>query len=576
MFNTFVETLFAQVDNRPTDLLFRFLETGDVDGAVREISYADLGIRARAIASALQDSKPRRALLLYPAGLEFVEAFFGCLAAGVIAVPAPPPTREIRSLCRLRRIAANAEPDVVLAPSRIVVESVPLCAEIPELSGLRWITSDQIGNEEAAVWREPDLGPDSIALIQYTSGSTTAPRGVLISHENLLHNQHALAVGLGHDQAVAEQWDGALFASWLPMYRDMGLIAPLLHTVYLGANSVLMSTLHFLQRPERWLQAISTFRAHTSGGPDFAYDLCARRIAPDQIDHLDLSRWQVAFNGSEPVQAATIRQFSNAFGRVGFRAESHHPVYGLAEATLLVTASPPRARPTFHEISRQGSAQNTELVGGGHAVEGMSIAVVDPATGIAHADRVEGEIWVAGNSVAAGYFRDQQATSETFGATMPGNDHHYLRTGDLGFLSEGELFVTGRSTELLIVQGRNHNPLDIESTVESAHDIIRAGCVAAFSVGIGPDGGQPVVVAEARGTDHHRLADAANAVCAAVATEHGLILAALLLIQPGTMFKTDSGRVQRLACRAAYMSGELHIMFAKDKRADSMSSHDWM
>ncbi|MET8778917.1 HAD-IIIC family phosphatase [Nocardia sp. NPDC004654] len=579
MLKSFVDTLFAQVENRPAELVYRFLASGDVDGVVREMSYADLGVRARAIAAALQDATPERALLLYPAGPEFAEAFFGCLAAGVVAVPAPLPEWENRSLRRLRRMVAHAEVGVVLAPSRVVAESAALCAEIPELAGVRWLATDEIPGDLASSWQEPDLGPDSVAFIQYTSGSTSAPRGVLLTHGNLLHNQDAIAAGLGHDRALVESWDGALFASWLPMYHDMGLIAPLLHTVYLGAHSVLMSPLHFLQRPERWLQAISTYRAHTSGGPNFAYELCTRRITPEQIDRFDLSHWRVAFNGSEPVRAATVRRFTETFGRAGFRAESHHPVYGLAEATLIVTAPPVAAPPTFLDVPGRNAvgnrARGAELVGVGGAAEGMSIAVVDPETGVERGDGDEGEIWVAGNSVATGYFRDERATAEIFGAALPDDDRRFLRTGDLGFVADGELFVTGRRKDLLIVDGRNHYPQDIEQTVEAAHDGIRPGCVAAFSVDLGADGEQPVVVAEVRGEEPGELAEIEGAVRAAVATDHGLTLAAVLLIRPGAIFKTSSGKIQRSACRAAYLSGELLALSAGPVRSPEDELDDY-
>ncbi|MEV0762662.1 HAD-IIIC family phosphatase [Nocardia sp. NPDC050435] len=571
MLNTFVGTLFDQVENRSAELVYRFLDSGDVEGAVRELTYAELGTRVQAIGAALQDSAPRRALLLYPAGPEFAEAFLGCLAAGVVAVPAPLPEWDNRSLRRLRRMVAHAEVDVVLAPQRVVADAAALCGEIPELTGVRWLATDEIASAEAIRWRAPDLGPESIAFIQYTSGSTSAPRGVLLTHENLLHNQAAIGAGLGHDPGFAEAWDGALFASWLPMYHDMGLIAPLLHTIYLGAHSVLMSPLHFLQKPERWLRAISTYRAHTSGGPNFAYELCARKIAPEHIDGLDLSRWRVAFNGSEPVRAATMRRFTDTFARAGFRAAAHQPVYGLAEATLIVTASSTTAAPTV----RAAAGRPGDLVGVGGPVEGMAVAVVDPEQGLVRAEEVEGEIWVAGNSVAAGYFRDEEATAEVFGARLPGDDRRYLRTGDLGFLSGGALFVTGRRKDLLIVDGRNHYPQDLEATVETAHGSVRAGCVAAFSVEIGTGGEQPVVVAEVRGEDPGELAEVESAVRGAVATEHGLTLSTVLLLRPGTIFKTSSGKIQRAACRAAYHSGELLALTAGPLRSPEDELYDY-
>ncbi|MFJ4653355.1 HAD-IIIC family phosphatase [Nocardia sp. NPDC088792] len=578
MVSTFVETLFAQVENRPTELVYRFLDSGDVDGIVREISYADLGLRVRAIGAALQESAPRRdsaprALLLYPAGREFAEAFLGCLAAGVVAVPAPLPEWDNRSLRRLRRMVTHAEVDMVLAPQRVVADAAALHGEIPELAGVPWLATDLIADAEAMRWREPDLGPESVAFIQYTSGSTSAPRGVLLTHENLLHNQAALADGLGHDRTIADSWDGALFASWLPMYHDMGLIAPLLHTIYLGAHSVLMSPLHFLQRPERWLQAISTYRAHTSGGPNFAYELCARKITPEQLDGLDLTRWRVAFNGSEPVRAATMRRFTDAFAGAGFRAKSHQPVYGLAEATLIVTASSTTEAPTVRAIT--GTDARREWVGAGRPVEGMSIAIADPEHGTERADGHEGEIWVTGKSVAAGYFRDAEATEQVFGATLPGDDRRYLRTGDLGIRSGGELFVTGRRKDLLIIDGRNHYPQDIESTVEAAHGGIRPGCVAAFSVELAAAGEQPVVVAEVRTEDPGELAAIEGAVRGAVSAEYGLTLATVLLIRPGTIFKTSSGKIQRSACRAAYLSGELLTLTAGPLRSPEDELYDY-
>ncbi|WP_067855669.1 type I polyketide synthase [Nocardia shimofusensis] len=584
MRNTFVGKLFGQVESRPDEPVYRFLDEGEVEGPSRALTYGDLGLRTKAIGAVLQESGARRALMLYPAGPEFAEAFFGCLAAGVVAVPAPLPEWETRSLRRLRRMVAHADVDVVLAPRRVVDDILALCADIPELAGIEWLATDDIASDEAVRWQEPDIGPDSLAFLQYTSGSTSAPRGVMLTHANLLHNQDALAVGLGHDRDLIESWDGALFASWLPMYHDMGLIAPLLQTVYLGAHSVLMSPLHFLQRPHRWLRAISEFGAHTSGGPNFAYELCVRRVTPEQLESLDLSRWRVAFNGSEPVRPATVRRFAETFAPAGFRPEAHHPVYGLAEATLIVTAPEVSAPPVFGVVpSDLPGAREVELTGVGRPVGGMAVAIVDPGEGRRLDEGVEGEIWVAGGSVAAGYFRDDEASAEVFGATLPGatlpgDDLRYLRTGDLGFFSAGQLFVTGRRKDLLIVDGRNHYPQDIEATVESAHEGIRAGCVAAFSVDIGIDGEQPVVVAEVRGDDPAVLAEIEGAVRAAITTEHGLALAAVVLIRPATMFKTSSGKIQRSACRAAYLSGELLALSAAPIRSpeDELDDYDTM
>ncbi|WP_052172659.1 type I polyketide synthase [Nocardia sp. BMG111209] len=563
MAGTLIETLFTRAGERPDDPVYTFLTDGDVDGPAERLTYARLGRRTRAIAAALRESHPERALLLYPAGLEFVEAFFGCLAAGVVAVPAPVTEWENRTLHRLRRLVAHADVQIVLAPQRVIAEAAALREQLPELAGLTWTATDTIPDDFGTQWQPVDLDPESVAFLQYTSGSTSAPRGVRLTHANLLHNQAAIAAGLGHDPAVLESWDGALFASWLPMYHDMGLIAPVLHTVHLGGHSVLMSPLHFLQRPERWLQAISAFGAHTSGGPNFAYELCLRRISPEQRERLDLGRWRVAFNGAEPVRATTVRRFTETFAAAGFRPAAMHPVYGLAEATLLVTAAASAAPPTLYEVPGRyivgDRAHHAELVGVGRPPAGLAVAVADPESGVARGEGEEGEIWVAGNSVAAGYFRDEQATAATFGATLPGDDRRYLRTGDLGFLSGGELFVTGRQKDLLIVDGRNHYPQDLELTVETAHPAVRAGCVAAFSVDFGVGGEQPVVVAEVRAEITAEPGEIETAVRGAVATEHGLTLAAVALIRPGTIAKTSSGKIARRACRDTYLSGELDI-----------------
>ncbi|MQY27532.1 type I polyketide synthase [Nocardia aurantia] len=563
MAGTLIETLFARGEERPDEPVHKFLTDGDADGPVEELTYARLGRRTRAIAAALRESRPERALLLYPAGLEFIEAFFGCLAAGVVAVPAPVTGWENRTLHRLRRMVAHADVQIVLAPQHVIDEAATLREQLPELAGLPWTATDTIPDDLETSWRPVDLDPDADAFIQYTSGSTSAPRGVRLTHANLLHNQAAIAAGLGHDPAVLESRDGALFVSWLPMYHDMGLIAPVLQPVHLGGYSVLMSPLHFLQRPERWLRAISAFGAHTSGGPNFAYELCLRRIAPEQREGLDLSRWRVAFNGAEPVRATTVRRFTETFASAGFRPGAMHPVYGLAEATLIVTAAAPARPPTLYEVPGRyivgDRAHHAELVGVGRPPAGLVVAVADPESGAARGEGEEGEIWVAGNSVAAGYFRDEQATAATFGATLPGDDRRYLRTGDLGFLSDGELFVTGRQKDLLIVDGRNHYPQDLELTVETAHPAVRPGCVAAFSVDFGIGGEQPVVVAEVRAEIEAEPGEIETAVRGAVATDHGLTLAAVALIRPGTIAKTSSGKIARRACRDAYLSGELDI-----------------
>ncbi|MBF6467484.1 HAD-IIIC family phosphatase [Nocardia beijingensis] len=550
-YRSFVDVLLSRGETHSAGTAYRFLRTGDADGPVDEITYAAVSVRARAIAAALQDRGIRRALLLYPSGLDFIASFFGCLAANVVAVPAPLPQLEARSLRRLRHMVTDAGVDAVLTTGRVRADAAAAVEQLPELGAPAWLATDEIPDDAAAAWRRPDVGPDSVAFLQYTSGSTSAPRGVVVTHANLLHNEGAIATALGHTPEVLASLPDALFVSWLPMYHDMGLIAPVLQTMFVGANAVLLSPRHFLERPERWPQAVSAFGAHTSGGPNFGYELCLRRMTSEQIARLDLRGWRVAFNGSETVRPATVRRFADTFASAGFRAESFQPVYGLAEATLIVSAAELGARPTV--LLPPG---RSELVGVGRAADGLSIVVVDPQRRTECADGVEGEIWVSGPSVATGYFGNEAATAETFHARLDADDRAFLRTGDLGFRSGGELFVTGRRKDLLIIDGKNHYPQDLELTAETAHGAVRAGCVAAFSVDEGIEGERPVVVAEVRSEDPAELADAEDAIRAAIGAEHGLTLRSVVLIRPGALLKTSSGKVQRQACRAAYLDGE--------------------
>ncbi|MFR9772533.1 HAD-IIIC family phosphatase [Nocardia sp. SC052] len=550
-YRSFLDILLTRGETVPAATAYRFLRTGDADGPIDDITYAGVSARARAIAAALQDRGIRRALLLYPSGLDFITSFFGCLAANVVAVPAPLPQLDSRSLRRLRHLVADAGVDAVLTTAQVRADATAPIEHLPELGEPAWLATDEIPDDAAASWRRPAVGPDSVAFLQYTSGSTSAPRGVVVTHANLLHNERAIATALGHTPDLLASLTDALFVSWLPMYHDMGLIAPVLQTMFVGANAVLLSPKDFLQRPERWPQAVSAFGAHTSGGPNFGYELCLRRMTSEQIDRLDLSCWRVAFNGAETVRPATVRRFADTFASTGFRAESFQPVYGLAEATLIVSAARLGAPPTV--ILPPG---RSELVGVGRPAEGLSIVIVDPDRHTACADGVEGEIWVTGTSVAAGYLGNETATAETFHAGLDDDDRAYLRTGDLGFFSGGELFVTGRRKDVLIIDGKNHYPQDLESTVESAHEAVRPGCVAAFSVDGGIDGELPVVVAEVRTEDPAELADAEAAIRAVIGAEHALTLRSVVLIRPGALLKTSSGKVQRQACRAAYLDDE--------------------
>jgi polyketide synthase 12 len=328
--------------HQPDRTAYRYLATGDCDGQTEEISYAGLATRSRAVAAWLRERglTGSRAMLLHPPGLEFICGYLGCLSAGVVAVPCVPPqgrAQNHRALTRMKRLIADADVKVILG-GRVVIDALgAMAGSVPELAGVTCVATEDIPDGAAASWREPGLTADSVAFLQYTSGSTSTPRGVVVTHGNLIDNQRVIAERMGHTPEALEEYDHELFVSWLPVYHDMGLIGPVLNTVYLGLTTTLFSPLHFLQKPGRWLTAISRYRPHTSGGPNFAYELAIKHATPELLSGLDLSSWKVAFNGAEPVRAATLRRFTETFAPAGFRREASYPCYGLAEATLMVT-----------------------------------------------------------------------------------------------------------------------------------------------------------------------------------------------------------------------------------------------
>ncbi|MGW0415798.1 fatty acyl-AMP ligase [Streptomyces collinus] len=567
MARSLVDLLTAHASNRPERVAYRHLVTGDCDGEIQELTYGRLATRARAVAAWLQERglAGSRAMLLHPPGLEFVCAYLGCLAAGVIAVPGVPPqgrAQNHRALTRMKRLVADADAKVILGGREVITALDGMAEHLPELDGIARVATEDIPDDAAASWREPELTADSVAFLQYTSGSTSAPRGVAVTHGNLLDNERVITERMGHTPEVLAEHANELFVSWLPVYHDMGLIGPVLNTVYLGATATLFSPLHFLQRPDRWLTAVSRYRPHTSGGPNFAYELCLKHAGPDLLDRLDLSSWKVAFNGAEPVRAATLRRFADTFAPAGFRREALYPCYGLAEATLMVTGGDVATRPTLlaaAEGSPNAGEADAAAVGCGRPGPGVTVAIVHHEWHKELSDGEVGEIWVGGASVAKGYWRNALATREAFRAQLPGREGRFLRTGDLGFLRDGELFVTGRLKDLLVVDGRNHYPQDLELTAELAHPALRPGCTAAFSVDAGADGEQPVLVAEVAPDDAGESGKITDLVRSAVGEAHGLSVREVVLVRPGTIPKTSSGKIQRRATRAAYLDGTLAV-----------------
>jgi acyl-CoA synthetase (AMP-forming)/AMP-acid ligase II len=548
-----------------------------LDGESQEqcLTYRELQQRVLSIGARIQQfAQPgERALLLYPPGLEYVTAFLGCLHAGVIAVPAYPPTvgRAARNLPRLRAIVTDAQATLALTQSALLGGLTATARAEQAFQSVRWLATDEI-DESPAHWRKPDLSPSSIAFLQYTSGSTAAPKGVMVSHGNLVHNEKAIQQAFG----LSER---SVVLGWLPLYHDMGLIGNVLQPLSVGAPCILMSPVAFLQRPARWLRAISKYRATTSGGPNFAYDLCVRKITPEQQADLDLSSWTVAFNGAEPVRADTLERFATAFASRGFRPEAFLPCYGLAEGTLIVAGARHGAGATvdaFHATALEqaqalpvapDAAGARVLVSSGSSVADQQLKIVDPDARTECPDGRVGEIWVAGPSVATGYWNQPEESARTFDAYQADTGAGpFLRTGDLGFMRDAQLFVAGRRKDLIIIDGRNHHPGDVERTVEESHPALQYGAVAAFSVDI--RGEERLVVAaelqrsaqtelQRGGLDRDSLL---TAIRRAVTTHHDIHAHDVMLLKIGSLPKTSSGKVQRHACRAGFLARTLESL----------------
>ncbi len=467
---------------------------------------------------------------------------------------------------RLQKVIADANPSLVLSTGLLHDQALEVFEQIPELSRLIWLDTDRPNDDSTPIWRDPRADASTLAFLQYTSGSTASPKGVMVSHGNLLHNSAFIAKSF-------ETRAGGQGVFWLPLYHDMGLIGGMLQTVHAGGTSTFMSPVEFLHRPQRWLEVISQTRATVSGGPDFAYDLCVRRVSPEARAELDLSCWEVAFSGAEPVRSETIERFIEAFAPCGFRREAFYPCYGLAEATLMVTgglrAEPPqvvRVRREALAVHRVVTAEpdegdSCEFVGCGVSPSDQRLAIVDPKTLQAcPSDRI-GEIWVSGPSVAQGYYDAPAKSESTFrGRIADDGELPYLRTGDLGFIRHGMLFVTGRLKDLIIIRGRNYYPQDIEQSVERSHPCLRPGASAAFTVDVE---NLPQLVVAVELERHRRDLDDSEVVVAirqTVAADHELDPYAVVLLKTATLPRTSSGKVQRHVCREDYLANRLRTV----------------
>ncbi len=567
-----VRCLRGRAGERPDDLAF--VNPIDDPSKRTALTYAQLDRRARAIAATLQDMglAGQRVMLAYPPGLEFVAAYFGALYAGCVAVPTYLPRH--RTLDQFAALAEDAGASLALSTAAAIAQFKPMAGRA---AGIAWLATDEIADARADGWAEHDPALDSLAMIQYTSGSTRQPKGVMVSHANLVENARAICEAF-------EARDNTTSVFWLPAYHDMGLIGGVLAPVYSGVTIIVMAPATFLKNPFVWLDTISQSGATISGGPNFAYDLCVRRITAAQRATLDLSAWSLAFVGAETIRPATLDRFAEAFAPCGFRREAFYPCYGLAEATLMVTGARRGAGAVVRAFSDDALAQNRveplpdtlpharRLVGCGTPIGSLRLAIVDAQTqALAGPGRV-GEIWVAGESVGQGYWHDPQGTATTFSARRSDNgDGPFLRTGDLGFIHERQLYVTGRLDDLIIVRGLNHHPEDIEATARDSHPLLASGLGAVFAVDAG--GTQRLVlVHEVERDGSSDLAPVVDAVQAAVLEEHGLGLDTVVLIRCGTIAKTSSGKVQRHANRAAFLAGQLKALETRGPRASPKPS----
>jgi 8-amino-7-oxononanoate synthase len=537
------------------------------------LTYAQLDRRARAIAAYLQDMRlaGSNVVLAYPPGLEFIAGFFGALYAGCVAVPSYPP--RARTLDRFHALTADAGAQVVLSTAATVDAMQTIDGGN---ASVRWIATDAIADSHGEAWTEHTPDPASLAMIQYTSGSTSRPKGVMLSHANLLANTRAIGEAFAVDRGTK-----AVF--WLPTCHDMGLIGGVLAPIYWGIANIIIAPAMFVQNPFLWLDTISRFGANVSGGPNFAYDLCVRKITAEQRAELDLSSWSVAFIGAETVEPATLARFAEAFAPCGFRPTSFYPCYGLAEATLMVTGPKAGSGAAVRAFAEHALAQNVvvplgdeapgarHLVGCGGPVGSLRVVVVEPETGERTAPDRIGEIWVAGNSVGDGYWRIPGKSATTFrGQLDDAGATSFLRTGDLGFMHDQQLYITGRIDDLIIVRGLNHHPQDIEATARHSHPLLAPGLGAAFAF---RDHGEQrlVLVHEVVREGSTDLAPVISAVRTAVLATHGLALDAVVLIRCGTIAKTSSGKVQRHAICAAFRADELKALARQPAQSSSAS-----
>lgn len=563
---TLVDLLRFRATQQPDEVAYIFLLDGEHE--TEEVTYGQLDRAARRIASSLERFKLESpaAVLLYNPGLEFISAFFGCLYAGVIAIPTYLPPRQ-KKMEGIYSILSDAGAKLILTSLDLVEDLRQHSEVVDQAMDIIWQATDWLKQGHEEDWIFPSISKDSYAFFQYTSGSTHSPKGVMVTHDNILENEAVIRQAFRHD-------DQTIGLGWLPHYHDMGLIGNILQTMFIGRPCVLMSPFHFIQRPARWLKAISHFKATSSGGPNFAYELCVRKVRQEQLSELDLSTWKVAFTGAEAIRWETLQRFSEKFSSCGFDPASFYPCYGLAESTLFVTGSRNRRGFITKHIRKDGlrlnkvictdasSAESITLIGCGNAWMNHQVLIVDPDERVGcESDRI-GEIWIRGSSIAKGYWNRSDQTEYAFSAYLSDSgDGPFLRTGDLGFIQDDNLFITGRIKDIIIIRGQNYYPHEIEVTVEKSCDGLSPNGGAAFSIEAGGEE-RLVIVQEVERTYLKQLDfdQVVEVVRSRVLAAHGLRLHSLVLIKPVTIPKTSSGKVKRGSCRTAYLGDHLAVV----------------
>lgn len=569
--STFIELLRWRAENQSGKLAYQFLDNGETEGA--SYTYGELDKRAKSVAAHLQKliKKGDRVILVFDNDLEYIAVFYACLYAGIISAPLHPPGRN-KSMFRISSVTKDSDAKLILTTAKLRDELREQFSADPVLKDLGWIATDEMTNEHAGEWRDPGIVNNDIAFLQYTSGSTGSPKGVMVTHDNLLYNIYSTIYRYGLSELDPKRNDSLV--TWAPLFHDLGLIFCTLLPLYGGFPCYMMTPEAFIQRPVRWLETITKYGSTISGAPNFAYELLTNRVSKEEVKTLDLSSWDIAMNGSEPVRAETLEKFAEHFAPAGFKPHYFSSAWGQAETTIIITTTHKDSAPVIksfdkeklekHKVSeiKADDKKSLRLVGHTMNLLDAKVIIVDPKKLTKCREDEVGEIWVSGSTVTPGYFNKPKANKETFQAfTKDTKEGPFLRTGDLGFIQGDQLFITGRYKDLIIIRGQNHYPQDIELTVERSHPALRLGCEAAFSVEA--DGEEQLIVVQEinkKFADNFDPDEVCKAIRKAVSEEHNLNVYHILLLKTGTVRKTSSGKIQRNDNKQSYLDGTLSVI----------------